>query len=49
MMNSAGEILNCIFIRNYSTRSSVSEIVITFYLFLTIPVTVAKAERFFSN
>ena len=49
MMNSAGGILDFIFISNYSSSSSFSKIVTACCLFLIIPVTVAKAERSFSK
>ena len=49
MINSAKEILVFILTRNYSLSSSFSEIFTACCLFLTIPVTVAKAERSFSK
>ena len=49
-MNSAAKkILDFIFIRNYSSSSGFFEIVTASCLFLTILVTVAKAERSFSK
>lgn len=48
-MNSTREMLEFILLKNYSSCSSFSEIVTACYLFLTLPVTVASAERSFSK
>lgn len=48
-MESEKHMLEFILIENYSSCTSFSEIITACYMFLTIPVTIASAERSFSK